>query len=143
MGIRSLLSVALLASILMCTCREAAGQAGALRTISGRVTDSSGAHVPDAEVTAFNRETGARYTAASTSEGLFSIGFLQPGTYTVVIQHPGFDRAVQENVVVIAAGSPTVNIALTVGAMTQSVTVNQQVSMVNFENADRSGYIDT
>src|SRR2546421_69898 len=74
------------------------GQASATGTISGRVTDTSGGAVPGASVVATNIETGSRYTAATSSDGLYTLRFIQPGKYSVEVTQSGFQKAVQSQV---------------------------------------------
>lgn len=128
--------------VLMVSATLAFGQGAALGAISGRVTDPSEAPIPGATVTVTNLATGARYSAATTADGFYNVRFLQPGTYTVEVVQQGFQKATQPNVMVTAASNPTVNLRLTLGSVTEAVTVTGQVSLVEFENADRAGEID-
>ena len=66
------------------------GQTAGEGAISGTVTDTTGAVVSGATVTAKNNATGIATTRTSTSAGLFSITPLLPGRYTVVVSAPGF-----------------------------------------------------
>ncbi|MCL5742907.1 MAG: TonB-dependent receptor, partial [Acidobacteria bacterium] len=86
--------------------------------------------------------TGAKYSAGTSADGFYSVRFLQPGDYKLEVVHPGFQKAVQPQVTVIAASNPTVNLRLTLGSVAEVVTVSDRVSLVEFENADRGGEID-
>lgn len=119
------------------------GQGAALGTISGRVTDPSDAPVPGATVLVTNLSTGARYSAGTTADGFYTVRFLQPADYRVEVAQQGFQRALQPKVTVVAASNPTVNLKLVLGSVTEAVTVSDRVSLVEFENADRAGEIDT
>src|SRR5262249_23642147 len=72
-----------------------AGSAYAQSTaqITGTITDSSGAAVPEATISVTNESTGARSETSSNAAGNYSVLFLQPGSYRVEIQKPSF-RAV-------------------------------------------------
>src|SRR5581483_896069 len=59
-------------------------------SIVGRVTDSSGAAVPDARVTVTNTQTGISVRTATTTEGTYSVPGLLAGTYTVRVEKPSF-----------------------------------------------------
>ncbi len=118
------------------------GQASATGAISGRVTDTSGGPVPGASAVASNIETGSRYTAATSSDGLYTLKFILPGRYSVEVAQAGFQKAVQPQVDVIAASNPTVDVTLTVGSVSETVNVSGRISLVEFENADRSGEVD-
>jgi len=76
-------SVLLLASFLL-----SCGQlfAGVMASISGNVTDSTGATVVGASVTAFNVETGVKTTQASNGQGFYSFQSLPLGKYTIEVQ---------------------------------------------------------
>lgn len=92
-------------------------------SIQGTVTDPSGAVVPHATVKATNNATGAAVTRTTTSDGLYLVSPLLPGAYTVTADAPGFRNFRQENLVVSAMNTATLNIKLSVGAATQQVTV--------------------
>jgi hypothetical protein len=119
------------------------GQGAALGTISGRVTDPSDSPIPGATITVTNLLTGAKYSAGTSAEGFYNVRFLQPGNYSVEVVHQGFQKAIQPNVTVVAASNPTVNLKLALGSVAETVTVSDRVSIVEFENADRGGEIDT
>ncbi|MCC6392938.1 MAG: carboxypeptidase regulatory-like domain-containing protein [Bryobacterales bacterium] len=123
--------------------RQAFGQGAATGSISGRVTDPADAAVPNAAVRVINSETGSHSAAATTSDGFYVIRFLQPGRYTVEVSAQGFQKTVQPNVVVAVAGSPTVNLKLSLGSLSQTITVRQAVGLVELQNSDRSAEIDS
>lgn len=122
--------------------QTASGQAAALGSISGRVTDPSQAPIPDASITITNTRTGLVSTAATTVDGYYTVRFLPPGTYSVTANRTGFQRTTQPNVVVAAASNPTVNLTLAVGAVTESITVSESVGLVETQTADRGAIID-
>src|SRR5258705_12146166 len=65
---------------------------------SGSVTDSSGAIIANAKVTATSAETGAVRDVRTDQTGTFVITFLQPGIYNVSAEAPGFKKTVQNNI---------------------------------------------
>src|SRR5690349_18761966 len=67
-------------------------------TISGSVTDPTGAMVPDATVTITNAETGLVRTTTTNSAGDYSAPDLPPGTYKVVIRQANFKESITKNV---------------------------------------------
>ena len=91
--------------------------------ISGVVTDSSGSAVPNAKLTLKAKSTGASITTETNAAGQYSLPVIAPGTYTLSAGAPGFQSSVVENVVVELAKSSLINIALTVGSVTDTVTV--------------------
>src|SRR5690348_3252580 len=73
--------------------------------ISGSISDSTGASVPDCVVTLSNPATGQRLQTETDSGGLFVFPILPAGTYNLRIEHAGFRSAEQSGVVLDAASS--------------------------------------
>lgn len=92
-------------------------------TLSGRVTDPSGAVIGNATVTAVETSSKTTYSAHTTGDGNYYIPYVLPGTYTVSVTAKGFKTAVQDNVRLFAAQGFGQNFALQVGATTEQVTV--------------------
>ena len=92
-------------------------------TITGTVTDATGAVAPGVSITATNLGTGIERTAVTNLTGNYVIPALQIGTYEVKAMHPGFKTYVQKDVRLDTDSSATVNITLDVGSAEQSVTV--------------------
>src|SRR5258708_345383 len=99
------------------------GQAGDTGAILGTVTDASGAVVCNANVTVNNLATGAVKQAKTSSSGDFTVPYLQPGTYTVTIEAPGFQKSVLQNVTLAVAQETRLNFALKPGAVSETVSV--------------------
>jgi hypothetical protein len=114
----------IMAICLIGTDRPLAAQAAGAGSIVGTVTDSSGAAVPNATVTATNTATGVSTVQKSSSAGVYSLSPLQPGTYTVQVAAQGFRTQVQDNLVVNALQTRGFDPVLTVGVETQTVTVD-------------------
>ena len=91
--------------------------------LTGTVTDSTGALVPGAAVTATNRDTGISETAVSNAQGSYTIPLVAPGAYQITAELQGFKRYVRDGVVVEVAQTTRVDIALQVGAVNESVRV--------------------
>jgi len=93
-------------------------------TISGVVTDSTGAVVPNAQITARNAATGATVTTKSQANGNFRVALLPPGTYDVRVEASGFRaREITGVVVNINVDRGLGEVALDVGSVTETVTV--------------------
>ncbi|MEO7660325.1 MAG: carboxypeptidase-like regulatory domain-containing protein, partial [Pyrinomonadaceae bacterium] len=92
-------------------------------SMSGTVTDPSGAVVPGATVTVVNTATGAERSAVASSTGAFDFQALQPGNYTISVEASGFRKAIARNIVVSVSTASTVNIPLEVGLAGEEVTV--------------------
>ncbi|MGA1982692.1 MAG: TonB-dependent receptor [Acidobacteriaceae bacterium] len=92
-------------------------------SIAGTVTDTSGAAIPNATVTATNTATNVSETRSTSGSGTYTIAPLQPGTYTVTVAAGGFKTLTQQNLDVVALGELGFNPVLTVGAATETVVV--------------------
>lgn len=97
--------------------------------VSGLVSDSTGAAIPGATVTAQSRSTGVKLTTVSTAAGLYSFVSLSPGTYDVSASAKGFQTTLQKSVKVDLDEVTTLNIVLKVGAVSEVVTVNASTLM--------------
>ncbi len=106
-------------------------------TLSGRVTDPSGAAVAGATVEASSAATGVALSATSGEDGNYSIPFLQPGTYKITVQKAGFQKAVRDALRLQIAERASLDLSLQVGEVSQSVNVTSDVSVVQTEGADR------
>src|ERR1700728_4677031 len=105
--------------------------AQALSSITGTVTDATGAVVPDAKITVTNDATGVASHSVSSSSGTYTITDLIPGTYTVTVELAGFQTSVHNGVLVDVGRPSTVNAALQTGNVTQSVEVQESAITLN------------
>lgn len=131
---------------LAAVCALALVPAGAQVTaasLSGSVTDPSGAALPNATVTALNTGTGASQTRTTTGEGTFTFTTLPPGTYRITVAETGFATKVQEGLQLTVSQSATLNTVLTVGAQSESVTVDAAAgSLINASTAEVSSLVN-
>ena len=104
-------------------------------SISGLVTDPSGAIIPDAKVSAQSQATGLKLSTVSTAAGLYSFVSLAPGTYQVTASAKGFDTLVEKNITVSVDQVSTVNLALKIGSVSEVVTVNAATALVESSNS--------
>jgi len=131
------LAMLALALCLVGTAVPAAAQAGG--AIEGTVTDTNGAVIPYATVTATDVSTGVSTTRATTSAGFFSITLLTPGKYTVTVSKPGFEMFNQENFIVDNEHVSAFNPILKVGAQSVTVTVTDTPPALETANANLGG----
>lgn len=106
-------------------------------TLTGTVTDPSGATVGKAQVQAVNRASRQTYSTTTTDKGVYFIPYVLPGTYTVSVSAPGFKTQVQDNVALQASRSRGLNFALQLGTATQTVEVTAAPPLI--ETANGSG----
>ena len=120
----------------------AVAQTGGEGAISGTVTDTTGAVVPNAQVVATNNGTGVQTKRTSSSDGLYNIAPLTPGTYTVTVTADGFNQFKQENVVVNALNTFGLNVNLKAGSVNETVTVTDAPPALETTNATLGGTIE-
>src|SRR5690348_9840948 len=96
----------------------------ATASISGVVTDVSGAAVPRAVVKVTNTSTNVARSIASADDGSFSLTFLPLGSYRVEVTADGFKKFEQKGVVLEIDRNARVNPVLQLGALSETVTVN-------------------
>jgi len=111
--------------------------------IEGLVTDESKAVMAGSTVTLVNVNTGARVVRQTSDTGLYLFDLVDPGTYSVTIEATGFNRYIQENIVMQTRGDITVNATLKPGAVQESITVNEAPAAVEFNSANRDFTIDS
>ncbi|MEP7271938.1 MAG: TonB-dependent receptor [Acidobacteriota bacterium] len=104
-------------------------------SLQGTITDSGGSVLPGATVIATNVATGVETTSKTNEAGLFVIRPLPPGEYKVVVSASRFRTVIQERVIVDALGTVTVNLALRVGDVSETVTVAEAPSQLNTSDA--------
>ncbi|WP_348261867.1 carboxypeptidase regulatory-like domain-containing protein [Telmatobacter sp. DSM 110680] len=112
-------------------------------TLLGTVTDSSGATVPGAKVTATEAQTNAVHEAVTNESGNFSFPDLQPGTYSVNAEAKGFKRVTQEKIELLSNSSLRVDLSLMPGNVSETVVVNTAPPELQTDRADISTKIES
>src|SRR5262245_42336060 len=107
-------------------------------TITGSITDSSGAVVPDAVVTVTHVSTDTKTVVTSTSSGNYSVPQLQSGTYKISVERQGFKTAVRESVPLLVGQTIRENIVLEVGEVSQTVEVEAVAPLLKPETSELS-----
>jgi hypothetical protein len=111
-------------------------------TILGRVTDPSGANIANADVRAANNATGVAVSAKTNDSGNYVLPYLAPGLYNVTAEIAGFKKLVRENVQVRVNDSVEVNMALTVGDVTEAVEVKAETPLLSTAEASLGQVVD-
>jgi Carboxypeptidase regulatory-like domain len=112
-------------------------------TLSGSVTDSSGAVINNATVVAREIHTGTESRTVSDSSGQFVIPFLLPGDYTLTVTAQGFKTLVHSGVTLQAQEHPILNLAMTVGSVNTTVIVSGAPPLIDTANASVGQVIST
>ncbi|MCI0421407.1 MAG: TonB-dependent receptor, partial [Acidobacteria bacterium] len=111
-------------------------------TITGVVTDSSGAVLPDATVTATNDKTGLSRQAMTNSSGNYIVPSLPPSTYTLSAELKGFKKVVRSALHLQVNQSLRVDMTLEVGELTQTVEVEAETPLLQSESSTVGTVID-
>ncbi|MFN0104595.1 MAG: carboxypeptidase regulatory-like domain-containing protein [Bryobacteraceae bacterium] len=104
-------------------------------TISGRVTDPSGAAIAGAKIQAIEKNTNAKAETTTGGEGEFSLPFLPPGPYTLTAEHGGFKKHVQEGITVGTNMRLAIDVALQLGSQADAITVSADAAMLQVSSA--------
>ncbi|MDR3724489.1 MAG: carboxypeptidase-like regulatory domain-containing protein [Terracidiphilus sp.] len=104
-------------------------------TISGRVSDPSGAVVPNAQIQVTNQESGIKASTVSNSGGDYVLPFLLPGKYSLTAIATGFSPFTRNNFTVQTGDKLGIDIALSVGAQADEITVTADVTLLQTETS--------
>ena len=130
-----------LAVLLASACAALLGQA-ITGSLLGVVTDSSGAAISGAMITAISSGTGESRTARSSTAGEYSIPSLPPGEYRIVVEFTGFKRFERSPILVDVLQAVRVDIALTPGDVKESVQVTAETPLLETTSAALGGVVD-
>ena len=110
--------------------------------ISGTVTDSTGAVVGGATVTATLVDQNVSTVRTTTGAGDYSITPLTPGEYNLTVTAKGFEKFIQEHITIDALITVAVNVNLSVGAATQTITVTTAPPVLETTDASLGAVMD-
>jgi hypothetical protein len=120
--------------------------AGSLRAqdsqVSGQVLDASNAAVPGAKVALTRVESGEQRQITSSSEGFYSFPLLLPGHYELRVEKDGFQAYARTGIVVETASISTIAVNLSVGEISQSVTVDASAPLLTTETSALAAVVE-
>jgi len=134
-----LLGLSLLA---LAACLNGFAQSTVTGELVGAVTDPSGAIVAAGKVTVLSDATGETHTSAISATGEFHVSLLRPGVYTVTVVAQGFERT-EEKVTVGLGQIANVKFKLGIAQQSSTVTVEEQASMMQTDNANMATTFDS
>jgi len=111
-------------------------------SLTGRVTDPSKAVIADAKVAAISVATNFRHETKTTSSGEYYLTNLPPDTYQIEIEKKGFKRLIKPDVVLHTQDALEIDFDMTVGTMSESITVEAGAPLVSTESGTVSTVID-
>src|SRR5258708_19658885 len=120
----------LTAGLLLLSTYTYAESAAATGRLEGRVTDPSGASVPDADITIRNQNTGVSSAARSNGEGEFTALYLDPGTYEVSIQKAGFGKLVLQDIIITLGTRAIIHTHLTLFKIDTTTTLSPAIPSI-------------
>lgn len=110
--------------------------------ILGRVTDPTGAVVAGANVSAVNTATGVVTSGTSTATGDYTLPFLLAGNYDLTAEAAGFKKFERKGITVQMQASVTVNVALDLGSMTETVEVKSEAPILESQTSSLGQVIE-
>lgn len=125
---------AYLAVMLFLAVDDVGAQTGGGATLVGTVTDTSGALVAGARLTAVNIATSVATEVTTSNEGAYYMPYLAPGEYRLKVTAPGFKEYVRERITMRSSEVPRVDIVMEVGSVSDSITVSAETPLLNTEN---------
>lgn len=111
-------------------------------TLSGTVTDSSGAALVGAQLTLTDKAQKSEQKATSNDRGEYTFRNLTPGTYDLSIKATGFENYVQRDIVLTINQSARADASMRPGAASETVTVEGENTLINYDNGTLQGGID-
>ena len=143
-SIRSKRLLAIVSSSLMFAMAvlSSSAQTSGVGNISGVVTDSTGATVPNATVVVTNTDTGIVRSLITNGDGAYNATFLQPGHYEVVAGGGSFGKIDRKDLVLTVGQNLTINAALPAGSVTTEVEVTSSSPLIDTEKTEVSQTVD-
>ena len=104
-------------------------------SLTGQVTDPTGAAIPGAQVIVTSAATGTTAHTVTGPQGFYNVPFLAPGEYQISVNASGFKKYMQTGINVLTAQTMTVNVTMAVGTETASVTVRADADLLDTGDA--------
>jgi hypothetical protein len=111
-------------------------------TIGGRITDSQGAVLPNAEIVVTSETTNVARTVKSNGDGLYTVPLLPPGSYQISVAIPNFKKEIRTGITLQIGQSIDMSLALSLGSVGEVVSVTAQEPLTATESAAVGTVID-
>src|SRR5690606_28081691 len=128
----------MMAGTLLCLLPSSASAQALYGTMTGTVTDDSGAAIPGDTVTVTNEATGLTFDTVTDETGTYTARNMPGGTYTMKASLQGFKEYQQTGITVAPNSIVRINGRLEVGALTETVTVTTEAALLQTDKADVS-----
>jgi hypothetical protein len=143
MSLATRFATALAVAAGLCLVPSSAAAQAVTGTLLGNIIDSSGAAVPGVTVTATEVQTNVGRTAVTNESGFYLFSSLVNGKYSVTAELQGFKKVVRENVLVDVNTTIRVDMALEVGAMSETVSVSAESPTLQTDRTDTGRLIES
>lgn len=111
-------------------------------SVSGRVTDTSGAVIPNAKVSVTNTQTNETRRVQTNDTGYYEVNFLDPSTYSLTFESDGFKKIVRSGVELNVASKIDISVNLEVGGITETVEVKGDAPLLETTTASGGRVLD-
>src|ERR1700730_14825815 len=111
-------------------------------TLSGTVTDSSGAAVPNAQVEIKNSATGITRSITTNTDGFYTAANLLPGEYEIAVSATGFNTGIKKGITINVGSQPVFNLILQVGTVANRIEVTTEAPTVQLTSSDISATVN-
>ena len=111
-------------------------------TIAGQINDSTGATVPNAQITVSNQASGTTITARSNESGNYAVPFLLPGVYAVSVELAGFKQSTRRNIEVRVGDNIKLDIEMSVGDVAERVEVTAAAPLLESSSVSLGQVVD-
>lgn len=126
----------IISPIFLLLCLSIAGLAQEFRaTISGRVTDTTGAVVPGTQIVVTNLDTGVKTPTTVNTDGQYTVPFLQPGKYSVSATQTGFQSYTRSGITLQSGDKIAIDIPLQVGTATTQISVSADATLLQTQSS--------
>ena len=143
LSVKRLFALASAALLLFSAAMPSSAQNAAAGTITGTVTDTTGAVVPNATVLITDTDTNVTHTTSTDRAGVYVAPFMQSGHYEIVLGGGAFGKVDRKNLVLTVGETLTVDASLTVGTAATEVTVTSESPILDPQKTEVGQTIDT
>src|SRR6202045_3121204 len=111
-------------------------------SLSGTITDRSGASVPNADVAIQNSATGITRNVTTNTAGFYTAANLLPGNYDVTVSAPGFNTEIKKQIVINIGSQPVFDLVLEIGLVVHQVEVTTEAPAVELTSSEISATVN-
>ena len=117
-------------------------QTSGVGNITGTLTDTTGAAIPNSPVTVIRTDTGVSRTLTTNSDGIFTASFLQPGRYEVIAGGGNFGKVDRNNLTLTVGETLTLDLALPAASVTTEIQVSADSPILDTQRTEVAQTID-